>query len=775
MMLSQENNIDAILRAAHIQSSYDRPESLITGTFLQIVAVGLAYWDTGASVYLILMGLIGVWGGVRLNISSRFETIQPDLTQKKLADHWERLQLFTLLISTVFLGIFGFFGLYGAPSQFSELVSAIMIFGAGTSVVAKYYGSQSFITFAILALMGPFAISMLMTGDIKHVLLASLLVPFIFMSNGLATSLRKTLFSSARGRLQITQIADRFDTALNNMPQGLLMIDSDGRIEVANRGMAVMFGFQRNARLEGRLLPTLFDLAMRQGLIKSGKDAERTTKAILELTKQANTVPIQLNLDDGRALQISGRPRPKGGAVMVIENVTERVEAERKISQMARYDHLTQLPNRAYFHDQATALLEKNSGSKTMHALYVLDVDAFKSINDGYGHYAGDQLLKQVSKKLSNLQSRRILVSRLGGDEFTLLVTKLETDAEANDFAKMLNTLLCDEYDLETVKHHAVISIGYTCRPAEDNDFQTLMIQADLALYERKLDRTKPYIQYSEDMMRAQTERMQLRTDLGMAIRKGDLHVVYQPVISVDSNKLISAEALVRWIHPQLGFISPGTFVPLAEQMCLVSELTHFVLKTACAECAKWPSDISISVNLSAMDFDNDAIVGRVKAVLDETGLDAARLELEITETAAIKNPESVSALLHQLRALGCKIALDDFGVGYSGLSHLHALPLDRMKVDRSFTLSLRGDERKFKLLCGILALAQTLELETTVEGIEDYETLEQVLSAGTVGHIQGFVFGAHFNGQQLKELGGRHYPMSKHEQTNQNRLVSVN
>jgi predicted signal transduction protein with EAL and GGDEF domain len=289
-------------------------------------------------------------------------------------------------------------------------------------------------------------------------------------------------------------------------------------------------------------------------------------------------------------------------------------------------------------------------------------------------------------------------------------------------------------------------------------DFQALMIRSDLALYARKADKRVPYRAYEEEMDRQQRERLQLKSDLGAAIRDGALHLVYQPVVDMNKQRMTSCEALVRWNHPSLGFVSPGVFVPLAEEMGIVSDMTQFVIAEACRACASWPDSIGVSVNLSAIDFERPHLAAEIKAALKLAGLHPSRLEVEITETAAIKGQERVTSTLETLRSFGVRAALDDFGVGYSGLSHLHSLPLDRVKIDRSFIMAVNNNERSLKLLSSVIGMAEALDLKVTVEGIEDIDTLERVMECGPVEKVQGFIFGRHLTAEQIGELSSHIY-----------------
>ena len=498
----------------------------------------------------------------------------------------------------------------------------------------------------------------------------------------------------------------------------------------------------------------IFTVARRLNLFVSREAAQIASRRIGLLVSGDKGGHAALTLNDGRSLQIVAKRRSKGGAVLVIEDISAQVEAKNKIERMARYDELTNLQNRAFFKENVERTLSSDGVfRKGLCALYAIDVDEFKSINDTYGHATGDSLLRMLAANLNSLGKRNLFVCRHGGDEFSIFASHLADAKAAEALAARIANVLNVQYELPNCRYNATVSIGYATTNPEAMDFQALMIRSDLALYARKADKRVPYRAYEEEMDRLQRERLQLKSDLGAAIRNGNLHLVYQPVIDMQKQRMTSCEALVRWNHPSLGFVSPGVFVPLAEEMGIVSELTQFVVAEATRACANWPEGISVSVNLSAIDFERSQLAAEIKAALKRAGLNPNRLEVEITETAAIKGKERVTATLTDLRAHGVRVALDDFGVGYSGLSHLHSLPLDRVKIDRSFIMAVNQNDRSLKLLSSVIGMAEALDLKVTVEGIEDIETLERVMECGPVEKVQGFIFGRHLTEEQVLEL----------------------
>ena len=752
--LSGEKATDNAIRASFISSLFDNPGSLIVGGMIQGFAALLAFAETGSASYLAYMVATIICAFWRYSIALKFHQISPDLMDFSVSNYWDQLQFISLAIATFLVGIFGFLGIYYASGNFSQLSATIIVMATASTVLGKYYGSKRHTIVALVCLAIPYLLGLIMRADVHYILMAALSIPFLIMVFGLAASLRKTLFDSTRGRILLAEIADKFNTALNNMPHGLLMIDEARRIEVANKQFFKILGFDRNVKIEGRSLDIIFTMARRSGLFATREQAEIASRKTSMMVARESGGTGKISLGDGRTLQIVAKKRSKGGAVLVIEDVTARVEAETKIERMARFDELTNLQNRAFFKENVERVLNsETSMRKGLCALYAIDVDEFKSINDTYGHATGDSLFQKLAENLGDLGKRNLFVCRHGGDEFSVFAHHLADASAADALAGRIAAVLNVRYDLQNCRYSAAVSIGYATTSPEAMDFQSLMIRADLALYARKADKRVPYRAYEEEMDRQQRERLQLKSDLGAAIRDGALHLVYQPVIDMNKQRMTSCEALVRWNHPTLGLVSPGVFVPLAEEMGIVSDMTQFVVAEACRACAAWPESISVSVNLSAIDFERPHLAAEIKAILKRSGLHPTRLEVEITETAAIKGQERVTSTLENLRAHGVRAALDDFGVGYSGLSHLHSLPLDRVKIDRSFILAVNNNERSLKLLSSVIGMAQALDLKVTVEGIEDIETLERVMECGPVEKVQGYIFGRHLTAEQIGEL----------------------
>jgi diguanylate cyclase (GGDEF)-like protein len=440
--------------------------------------------------------------------------------------------------------------------------------------------------------------------------------------------------------------------------------------------------------------------------------------------------------------------------------VSLRIDAEEKIRSMARFDNLTGLPNRAYFHEIASEMMAAGDHDRSC-ALAVFDLDDFKSVNDTLGHPIGDGLIYGVAERLANFASDGIKVSRFGGDEFMVFIDRVDSEAELGLILDDMFKGLQGEVDVAGHSLRVQVSAGAVLSRVKNTDVDAMIVKADLALYKAKELGKNDWRLFESAMDAAFRNRQMLKADLRTAIEAKGLRVVYQPIVSIETMRIISCEALCRWDHHEMGPISPAVFIPLAEEMGIISDISSFVLTAATRECARWPAQTSVSVNLSAKDFRNRDIVGKIRAALVESGLAAHRLEIEVTETALLDDKSLTSELIAELKTLGVRIALDDFGTGYSSLSYLHKLPLDKVKIDRSFLIDVTQSERSLELLTGIVNLSRPLGLSVTVEGVETFEQLKILALKVKPDFVQGFLFGSALTASGIETMSATVWPFA--------------
>ena len=742
-----------------VRSLFNNAHTVIIGATIHAVAALLVYWSIGDLTYVGIAGLLfslGVWRFIGMR---RFHRMGGTIADREDAWKWEREYLVKGSIQALALGSFCFVSLTTAGDAFAQLAGFGVTLGSLVTVAGRNYGSPRMVAIFAAAFVGPIGAGLMMRGDVPHVGLGLVLIPFFFIIKDTADRVRQVLFSAVIGHKQAGLLASRFDRALNTMTHGLIMLDPEGRVVVANAEAVQAFATATSERLIGRTLKALVmrAVASRALTAKDGRYLE--AQLTLEL-REGRGRKILMPLTDGRHLEFSVSEGAGGLGVITFEDVSKRIEAEDKIRTMARYDSLTGLANRAYFHELVAEMMASGDHTRTC-ALVVLDLDDFKSVNDTLGHPIGDGLIYAVAEKLSGLASNQVKISRFGGDEFTIYIDRVEGQAELSVTLDELFVGLQGEVDVAGHSLRIQASAGAVLSRVKDGDVDAMIVKADLALYKAKELGKNGWRLFEAAMDAAFRNRQLLKADLRSAIEARDLRVVYQPIVALDSMRIVSCEALCRWDHSELGPISPGVFIPLAEEMGIISEISDFMLSAATRECVRWPEHTSVSVNLSAKDFRNRGVVDKVRGALAQSGLAAHRLEIEVTETALLDDKSYTRELIQELKALGVRIALDDFGTGYSSLSYLHKLPLDKIKIDRSFLIDVTQNPRSLELLTGIVNLSRPLGLNITVEGVETFEQLKLLTLKVKPDLVQGFLFGSALSASGIETMSSTVWPFA--------------
>ncbi len=424
--------------------------------------------------------------------------------------------------------------------------------------------------------------------------------------------------------------------------------------------------------------------------------------------------------------------------VIAVRDLKARKDAEQHIQFLAHHDALTRLPNRAFFNvrvDQEIAGLAPGRSLGVM----CLDLDRFKEINDLFGHAAGDRALLSFASRVSGLLVDGQMMARLGGDEFAILLPNISGPAAAGRLAETILEALRDASDAPEVP--IATSIGIALSPDDAADRQSLMSHADVALYRAKKEGRGTYRFFEAKMGAEVRDRRQLDHDLRLAISRDELWLAYQPQLDIRHGKVVGFEALVRWRSPSRGEISPGVFIPVAEETGAILQIGDWVLKEACREAASWKMPLKVAVNVSAVQLHNASFAQELHQILIETGLSAKRLEIEITETALVRDLNRTLATLRQVKALGVEIAMDDFGTGYSSLSNLRAFPFDRIKIDRSFIKQVNSNQQAATIVRAVLGLGKGLGLPVIAEGVETDEEL-RFLQEESCDEVQGYLLG---------------------------------
>ena len=530
---------------------------------------------------------------------------------------------------------------------------------------------------------------------------------------------------------------ERLDAAITNMPQGLCMFDRDFKLIICNKRFAELYNMPAELTEPGTPFHAIS--AHRAAMMVKPEEADAyVAERVAAVTKREPWYFVQ-EMPDGQVISISHQPTKDGGAISLHEDITERRKVEAKIAYMAHHDALTDLPNRVRFHEDMNKALSRVDRGE-MVAVLCLDLDHFKAVNDTLGHPVGDALLQAVADRIRACVRPVDTVARLGGDEFAIVQVGAEQPIGSITLAARLIKDLGEPFDV--LGHQVVIgaSVGISVSPDDGRESDLLLKNADMALYRAKEDGRGAYRFFESDMDAKMQRRRTLELDLRKAVVVGEFELFYQPVVTLETRQIASFEALLRWHHPTRGLVPPGEFVPLLEEIGLITQVGNWVLKEACREAMRWPEAITVSVNLSPTQFKSGTLVLDVITALADSELPGRRLELEITESVLLQDTDETISTLNQLRDLGVRIAMDDFGTGYSSLGYLRKFPFDKIKIDRSFIADLADKPDSIAIVRAVAGLSSTLGIATIAEGVETEEQLVQLVNEGCT-QVQGYLF----------------------------------
>jgi diguanylate cyclase (GGDEF)-like protein len=547
----------------------------------------------------------------------------------------------------------------------------------------------------------------------------------------------------------------RFETAVNNMSQALLLMDESARMLMCNKRYVDLYRVPPELVRPGTRLVDLLAARIKNGTW-AGNPQEYVDK-VMRVLAGGNSATWLTDLPDGRSISVLIHPLPGGGWVTTHEDITERRVAEMRIAHMARHDGLTSLANREYLRERLAEAASRLGDDERLAVLY-LDLDQFKGINDTLGHSIGDELLKAVADRLKAITGEHDIVARIGGDEFVIVRGGVAGREEAAELAERVSTAVSAPFQLSGHVVATETSIGVSFAPDDATEPNDLLKHADMALYRAKAERRGSWRVFEPEMDQRIKTRHALEQDLRDALINGEFEVHYQPVINVRSRRIVGCEALIRWRHPARGLVPSSDFIPIAEEMGLIVSIGDWVIRQACAEAALWPSDVKIAVNLSPVQLLNPRLIQVVVIALAAAGIAPSRLELEITETVLMHNTTATLSALHRLREIGVSISMDDFGTGYSSLSNLRSYPFDKIKIDRCFVAGLPAENDSAAIIRAVVGLARGLKMTTTAEGVETAEQAEQIKALGC-NEIQGHYFSPARPAIEVRQLLARQMP----------------
>jgi diguanylate cyclase (GGDEF)-like protein len=749
------------IHAALIDSLFQDPGPLFVGALCAAVAAVMTALKTGNAWLWPIVALLVVTGAVRAIDTRHYLRCKATLTADEVA-RWEiRYQIGAMLYAAA-LGLWCIVAILGSDDAAAHMIATSVTLCYVAAGGGRTYGRPWIFHVQMLLAIGPLTLGLLLYGSPYYVGMASLNVLFFLALRHISTSLQKMFVRALLAGEREAALAEQFDTALNNMPHGLCMFRADGRLAVMNHRFSQMMSLPDDIVKRGVSAADIVDACVDAGSISAASG--KLILSEIENSQARDLITTDPDVERGRSLSWTFQPMDGGGAVVLLEDITERRNAEAKISHLARYDGLTALPNRGNFRDEIERLLKLQRDAGQLSALLFVDLDQFKQVNDTLGHPCGDQLLCAVAARLRDMLRPEDFVARFGGDEFVVFQQNIQSDEDAAGLARRIVDQLSERYKIDNhlVEIGASVGIAMT---APDISADTLIKNADMALYRAKADGRGTFCFFREELAQTVEARRVLELDLRKALAHEEFELFFQPLVNLKTGKISTCEALLRWNHPARGTVSPVDIIPIAEDMGLIVDLGRWILRKACMECMKWPEAVSVAVNFSPQQFHQRDVLSEVRYALEVSGLPANRLEIEITESSLLRNTQLTHDVLSQLRTLGVRISLDDFGTGYSSLSYLHNFPLQKVKIDRSFLEGIDAD-RPLTLLRGVARLSADLGMLVVVEGIETNEQLELISADGTVTEAQGYLFSRPVQAVQVRQLlNASHGRRSKGEQ----------
>jgi diguanylate cyclase (GGDEF)-like protein len=737
-----------------VSSLFSDFRSLFVGSIAASITTLITAWKTEEPLLYLCSFAIAIVACVRGLDVHAFHKHLPQMTTSQEARKWELRYVIGAAAHVLLLGARCFVAFAKTADPFVQIFSFSLTLAYMIGISGRNFASNLLVTAQIVCAGVPMTAALVAVGGTYYAIFAFVLVPFFATLKFISDRLRNVLLDAVIASRDVSQLAGRFDTALNNMPHGLCMFDADRKVVVANKRFAELLYGASDIPKKSADVSELFGECVRGGTLSSSS-AEHLTREFEDRLSKRVVGELFIETTSARTLALTFNPIAERGFVVLFEDITERRNAEAKIHQLARFDSLTGLPNRGFFREQLDAAIG-SLPRRGPFAIHFIDLDDFKQINDTLGHPCGDELLCAVGDRLRRVVRGSDIVSRFGGDEFVVLQHPLGEQEEAGALASRIACAFGEGFRIGDHQFVVQASIGIAVAPNDGSSVDMLLKNADMALYRAKADGKGGCRFFEHGMDVAAQARRTMQLDLRSAVLAKAFEIHYQPLFNLHTQRITTCEALLRWPHPERGMIPPTEFIPVAEEMGLIVEIGHLVLHQACMECTQWPSDVRVAVNISSVQFRRDNVPRAIREALAASRLAPNRLEIEITESVLLHDSQATRAALEELREMGVRISLDDFGTGYSSLSYLHRFPLNKVKIDRSFLEGL-GQEaskahRALTLLYGVARLSAELNMSVTVEGIETQEQLALIAREKSVVEVQGYLIGRPAPSREIRQ-----------------------
>ena len=719
--------------------------SFAVGAATAVLVAAVAAWRTDNPWLIALTICTAVVAAARILTIAEYRKRRPGVGYNViLLRSFERRYAIGATIFAALLGLMNFVAYVFTDDPVSCLLITANAAGYAAGAMARNSSRPQIAIAQLVALLLPIALGTALRLQLAYAVLSVIAVLYLISSIEVVRYLganRLRLLSTTREKAALAEsLAEQnilFDTAINNMALGLCMFDATLRLRIANQRLAEIFRIAPDKLVPGMSISEVMALAR-----AADRDPAQAAAAQQDLLLDSTTAVLTI-LADGRMVSISHRPMPNGGIVATFEDVTEQRRVEAHARFLATHDNLTGLPNRVVFGQELNAAVELGRRERRQCAVLFVNLDRFKIINDTLGHLAGDTLLIELAGRITQCVGARDLVARMGGDDFVVLLSDVSDSDQIAHVARRILAAVVRPLTLNGQECRVTASIGASLFPSDANDEVTLTKNAEAAMYAAKEAGRNTFLLHSEEIKAQSIERLMLETSLRRALERDEFVLHYQPKRDLKGDGISGVEALLRWRHPDLGLLQPNQFVPLAEETGLIVPIGRWVLATACAQNMQWQREglpaIRVAVNLSPRQFGDPDLLDDIRNALRDSGMPPSLLELEITESMVMQDLPRTVRLLHEIKHLGITLAIDDFGTGYSSMAMVRELPIDALKIDRSFVRDVRGDAEGKAIINAIIALGHALNLTVVAEGVETKEQ-ESFLREQKCDEEQGYL-----------------------------------
>ena len=731
------------ISAALIDDLYSALASFVVGAAGAVLVGAIAAWHTGSPWLNFLTAVTAAVATARALLTVAYYRNKSSIRGDRAAlRRWEKWYAVGALAHGACFGSMCFVGFVFTDDPLCHLLLSTCATGFTAGATARNC-SRPWIAIAMVSLiLFPMAVGFALRSGLIYMAMSGFTCAYYLTAIELARYL-----GANRLRLLLTtgQLAEqnfRFDAALANMSHGLCMFDSKHRLMVWNRRFCEIYKLAPEVLSPGITIRKLVELSAARGNYPD-RSVDDLVSEIVALLNSDVVAHSRRLLPDGRMIALSYQPVIGGGAVVIYEDVTEREKAEERARFLATHDDLTGLPNRWTFGEAVNDAVKAGHRYGHLFAVMFMDLDRFKNINDTLGHAAGDVLLIKTAKRLQECVRESDVIARIGGDEFVILLREVSDQSQVAGVARKILSAVVKPLAIHGHECRITASIGISMFPADALDEESLIKNADAAMYVAKEEGRNGFRFHFQNITTQSIERLTLEASLRGALERDELLLHYQPKQDLGNGGIVGVEALLRWQHPDLGLLPPGRFIPLAEETGLIVPIGKWVIETACAQNVAWQRQglpaLRIAVNLSPRQFADPGLLGDIDAALDNSGMAPELLELEITESMVMQNVERAMRVLKAIKGLGVMLAIDDFGTGYSSMSLLKKFPIDVLKIDRSFVREISNNSEDKAIADAIIALGRALDLTIVAEGVETAEQ-EAFLRAHHCDQIQGYL-----------------------------------